>query len=499
MNRDRLFRLARVCLPAMTALCAAAPAAAQFVEPDAVFLYRLEGTGGEFLGWTAERVADLDGDGVCELFASAPFNGTAGANAGRAYLFSGAGGALLQAFEGTANHYIASVADAGDVNGDGVTDLICGGPGQPFNLSPGVNGRVWVYSGLDYSLLWTRAGEALHDRFGSAVGGLHDDVDGDGFNDVCVGAKGHDGVGGNGGRAYVLSGADGSTLLAVDGVAAGHQFGGSITSVVDLDGDGVRDMVVGAQDAGGISGKGRAYVISTDSGGTIHTLLPEFSGAVDFGLFFIDAIGDMDADGVEDIYVGDFADSGGRGKAYAYSGQTGLLIRSWPGAANGAGMGIGRGAGDVNLDGHADLFMAEWNSSAGAVSGGRGLVLSGSDGAVLQTLTGSRAQVQLGFDALALGDVNGDNLVDYVLTGNGKNAGAVAARHGVIYVLAGTVTPACPGDADFDGQVNLSDLSLLLANFGCTGGGCSGDVNGDGGTDLSDLGLLLAHFGTTCP
>ena len=494
--RTRAARMRRLGVLAL-ALLSSTTAWAQFVEPDVVVIHQITGSNGEYLGWTADDVGDIDGDGVRELIASAPFNNAAGANAGRAYLYSGASGAQLAFFNGAAGYYLGAVNDAGDVSGDGVPDLILGGPGQPFNPTPGVNGRVWVYSGDDYSMLWTVDGEALNDLFGGVVAGLHDDADGDGHNDVLIGARGHDTAGSLAGRAYILSGVDGSTILTVDGLAAGQKLGGSITSVSDLDGDGLRDFVVGAEDAGG-QPKGRAFVFSSATGDVIHTLSPIPAGAVDFGLFFIDAVGDMDGDLVDDIYVSDFSALGGQGRAYVHSGATGLRIRDWVGAAPGAGMGIGRGAGDVNGDGFADLYMAEWNSSAGASSGGKGLVLSGADGAVLQTMTGNRNAVQLGFDALALGDVNGDGRTDYVLTGNGATTAAAGARHGVIYVLAGTVDFACEGDLNGDRIVDLTDLAQLLADFDCTGGGCAGDVDGDGDTDLTDLATLLANFDATC-
>jgi choice-of-anchor B domain-containing protein len=59
--------------------------------------------------------------------------------------------------------------------------------------------------------------------------------------------------------------------------------------------------------------------------------------------------------------------------------------------------------------------------------------------------------------------------------------------------------PPCPGDLDDSGVVDLNDLALLLADYGCTGGGCTADLDGDGSTDLDDLALLLASFGSPCP
>jgi hypothetical protein len=58
---------------------------------------------------------------------------------------------------------------------------------------------------------------------------------------------------------------------------------------------------------------------------------------------------------------------------------------------------------------------------------------------------------------------------------------------------------AIPGDLDGDGCVDQVDLGILLADYGCTGGGCPGDCDADGDTDQGDLGILLAHWGEGCP
>ena len=69
-----------------------------------------------------------------------------------------------------------------------------------------------------------------------------------------------------------------------------------------------------------------------------------------------------------------------------------------------------------------------------------------------------------------------------------------------MWVLFHDGVPSCPGDLNGDGVVDLADLGILLADFGCVAPGpCPGDVDGDGDTDLADLGILLSEFGNTCP
>jgi len=76
----------------------------------------------------------------------------------------------------------------------------------------------------------------------------------------------------------------------------------------------------------------------------------------------------------------------------------------------------------------------------------------------------------------------------------GENVGWINLDDATHYVGAFVLT----GDLDGDGVVGLSDLAILLANYGCTGGNCPGDVDGDGDVDLTDLSLLLAAYGDSC-
>lgn len=109
------------------------------------------------------------------------------------------------------------------------------------------------------------------------------------------------------------------------------------------------------------------------------------------------------------------------------------------------------------------------------------------------------------------GFVPGDGVEYTVATGQGSGVMSGAfdsvqapAGFGAEVVYAPTAVTVsftkvdCPADLSGDGVVNSSDLNMVLANFGCAGGGCSGDVDGDGDTDSADLNLLLAAFGDVC-
>lgn len=80
----------------------------------------------------------------------------------------------------------------------------------------------------------------------------------------------------------------------------------------------------------------------------------------------------------------------------------------------------------------------------------------------------------------------------------GEMSGGSLTLEGGFWVALETPVPTCPGDADQDGDVDISDLGILLSQFGLTGPDLMGDVDADGDVDISDLGLLLANFGLNC-
>lgn len=486
-------------------LMTAPSALAQFEEPETRVIRTLRAVQqGEFFGYVANRVADTDGDGFAELIVGAPY---ADGGAGRGYLVSVATGAVLATFYGEPNEYFgAAVNDAGDLDGDGVHDVVLGGTGLPFSGPTNRPGRVAAYSGATHQLLWSRTGEVLNDFFGYTVAGLHADANGDGHPDVLVGAIGQDSGSNNGGAAYVLSGADGSTLLRIGHPAAGARLGSCVVSAADHDGDGIRDLLAGAYRLNAVGG---AELYSSATGAPLRTLTPDSPTAGSFGWFFCDGVLDANGDGVEDAYVTDFNDAGlgaGTGQAYLFSGADGSVLRRWGGENGGDGFGIGRSAGDVDCDGRGDLFIAAYTYGSLTPAVGKGYVLSGGTGRILQVMTGTVMTGQLGYDAGTLGDVDADGRTDFFLTGRGDDAASVTRSDGIIYVIAGN-PPIISGDMNCDGRVTFRDIDTFVLALGFPGGvgwllDCPWDVadcNGDGEVDFRDINPFVSQLGKSCP
>ena len=225
---------------------------------------------GDRMGFSVAGAGDVNRDGVPDLIVGAPFaNPNGKTDAGSAFVYSGVDGAILRRIEGEIGStlYVRSgdvagysVAGAGDVDGDGFADVIVGAPGASASRS----GSASVYSGVDGIKLWQLDGADRGDDFGASVAGAGD-VDGDGFADLIVGAPLTDpGQTSDAGTVFIYSGKDGMTLWRLDGSFGflhsrprGGELGRSVAGVGDLNGDGFVDMIVGERYA---DGKGAALV-----------------------------------------------------------------------------------------------------------------------------------------------------------------------------------------------------------------------------------------------
>ena len=383
-----------------------------------------EGKGGAF-GWMARNIGDGDGDGVNDVTTSAPNLEVDGARSGRVYVYSGRSGELIWTQSGKPGDQLGlGIEAAGDTNADGVPDVIAGAPGA---------GETYVFSGKDGSLLLTLAAEVKGDTFGRKVSDLGD-LNGDGYDDVIVGAPGSDIGAVDAGRAYVFSGKDGALLLTLTGEEEGDGFGSSAAGLFDSDHE---LIVIGAPNAGP-ENKGRAYVYSGASGEIDFVIDAEETGS-QLGGMFVSVVGDVNADGVADIYASDWSDNAlgaQTGRIYVHSGANGERLLTLTGEVAGDGFGIGPAdAGDVDKDGHDDLIVGAWQHSSAAPAGGKVYLHSGKDGSLMRTFT-SRVQGEtLGFDATGMGDVDGDDRIDFLVTSAWSAIGG--ARTGRMFILSG--------------------------------------------------------------
>lgn len=405
----------------------AATGTGTFVEPDVEVLQTFaSGDPTAYFGWAISELGDVDRDGIMEAMVGAP--GRSSTARGAVWVFSGRTGKRLYRFRGDGTDRAGyALADAGDVDADGVADILIGAPGGAVGGPGAGRGRVCVRSGRNGHRIGCIRGLADGDSFGAAVASAGD-VNHDGHADLLVGAPDSDASGATSGQAYVYSGKTLRLIRVFEAERAGDSFGSATDWTADVDGDSVPDQVVGARDAGG-GQRGRAYVYSGATGRLLRTIDPPPSG-VDLGWFFVAGVGDTNRDGIPDLYAGDFDDDGTdfpRGRAAVYSGDDVRELQAWVGELT-AGMGPGREAGDVDADGAVDLAVGSYTSSAGGDNAGRIQIFSGLTGGELRRITSTTAGERLGFDAVGLGDVNRDGIPD--LLGS-------AASGETVYLFAG--------------------------------------------------------------
>jgi FG-GAP repeat/FG-GAP-like repeat len=291
-------------------------------------------------------VGDVDGDGYADAVVGFSDFGSAD----KVRIFSGLTGAVLHTFTSslTDDSFGASVAGAGDVDGDGFPDVIVGAP-QTSTSNPGP-GYVRVFSGYTGSLLREFTGLAVGDSFGYSVDGAGD-VDADGRADLIIGAWRNDLAGADAGMAQVRSGATGQILHQIVGAQAQDWLGQSVSGAGDVNADGHADFVVGApgNDAGG-SLAGAASLYSGLNGTRLITFLGTFL-ANQLGTS-VGGAGDVDGDQVPDVVVGN---GGGQSSARVFSGASGALVALVE-AVNVASV---AGAGDVDGDGFAEFVVGD--------------------------------------------------------------------------------------------------------------------------------------------
>lgn len=393
----------------------------------------------------------------------------------------------------------------------------------------------FALSQLDGSNGFSINGLAADDRLGIAVSNAGD-VNNDGIDDLIVGANGSNDTGTSyvvfGRNSFTpsldLAALNGSNGFAINGLAAGDLFGTSVSNAGDVNADGIADIIVSATDAdsNGNPDTGTSYVVFGREGGFTPTLdLATLNGGngfringinpSDFSGSSVSSAGDLNGDGIDDLIVGaNFANPGDRRNAgqvaivfgrsgnfdptvnlASLNGTNGLRINGIE-ERDGAGVSVAD-AGDVNGDGFADIVIgANYADVGDRENAGQAYVIFGSDqgfepnirlaelnGTNGFTINGIATDDLLGTSVNGAGDVNNDGIDDLVLGARGANETA-----GASYIIYGSETPANAvlelADLNVNQGFRINNRPNSRENLLGQAVSGAGDLNNDGIDDL---------------
>jgi len=462
---------------------------------------------GAAFGLEVATAGDVNGDGYADVVVGAPLYDNGQDREGRAFVYHGSAAGLAATPAWTAESdqavtfFGTSAATAGDVNGDGYSDVIVGA--WQYDNGQEDEGRAFVYyggaSGLATSPAWTAECDQTGAFFGESVA-TAGDVNGDGYADVVVGASFFPSL--VGARAFVYHGSA-SGLATAAAWTAGP--GLRVATAGDVNGDGYADVVVGVHPVD------RAFVYHGSAAGLAAT--PAWTAESDeagasFGSSVATA-GDVNGDGYADVVVGAHNYHNGEmyeGRAFVYHGSASGLATTAAWTAEGGQVGAEFGysvatAGDVNGDGYADVVVGAGIYDNDEEDEGRAFLYQGSASGLATvaawTAEGGQVGAEFGYSVATAGDVNGDDYADVVVGAPYYNNGEMYEGRAFVYHGGPAADDDgdgilddddnCPvvfnpdqADADGDGVGNACDNCVGVVNPD------QADDDGDGVGDVCD-------------
>ncbi|WP_166444639.1 FG-GAP-like repeat-containing protein [Dyadobacter bucti] len=443
-------------------------------------------------GFSVASAGDVNGDGYSDVIVGAPGYDDNQPDQGAAFLFTGSSTGLSplgfpyfgDAIEGA--EFGWSVSSAGDVNGDGYSDVVVGS--RLYTNGEVNEGAVYIFYGSAVGLsnvstkIESNQAGALFGGSAASAG----DINGDGYSDVIVGSPYYNLPPNtdSDGAAFILFGsANGIGPVASDTIAVaspnigGGEFGSSASSAGDVNGDGFSDVIVSSEYyyVNGSNFAGAAFIYHGSQIGLPASPTLMLPGKTLDNPFadYVSSAGDLNADGYSDVLVGD-----------------GTSVYVYYGATDGSGISLQSEkilgytntsiacAGDVNADGYSDLVIADHYFDNNS---GRALVFHGSKTGVVttpkSTINGDQAIGRLGMSVASAGDVNGDGASDIIIGASEYDKMAADANDGIAVIYHGSAASvsAFPAAQVQAGQLD-ADVGYSVSD--------AGDVNGDGYADV---------------
>jgi hypothetical protein len=494
----------------------------------------------------------VNGDGFDDLIVGSHYDAPNGRSSGASFVVFGKtdGSAVeLSAIEAGTGGFVIngvskydysgrSVSSAGDVNGDGFDDLIVGANGDGPNGS-GSGASFVVFGKTDGSVVELSAiaagtggfvinGVSAGDNSGYSVSSAGD-VNGDGFDDLIVGANRDDPNGSNSGASFVVFGKTdrsavelsdveaGTGGFVINGVSANDRSGRSVSSAGDVNGDGFDDLIVGAdEDDPNGSKSGASFVVFGKTDGSAVELSDVEAGTGGYVINGVSAddqsgrsvssAGDVNGDGFDDLIVGaDFDDPNGgySGASFVVFGKTdgtavelsaieagtGGFVINGVSAYDRSGASVSS-AGDVNGDGFDDLIVgAPGDGPNGNRSGASFVVFGKTDGSAVElsaigagtggfVINGVSKYDYSGRSVSSAGDVNGDGFDDLIVGAFGDDPNG--NRSGASFVVFGGDFSGAATEIGTFGDDTLTGTDGIDVIFAGTG---DDNIDGGGGTD----------------
>jgi len=503
---------------------------------DADYFFEGEDAG-DYSGRSVASAGDVDGDGLDDILIGADGSDPNNSDSGETYLFLAANlpaigttidlGDADYKFEGEnhENYSGYAVADAGDVDGDGLGDILIGAYGN----DDGANHSGKAYLVLAASLPSGGGTIDLEDADYGFVGYWADnyagfavagggDVDGDGLSDILVGAYGRDAGGTDAGETYLILAADlagygtnkislGDVPVSFAGQSADDYSGWAVSFAGDVDGDGLDDILIGAPEYH--SSYGRAYLVY---GATVRLLDDQmdladadrvFDGEAnnDYCGASVAAAGDVDGDGRDDILIGAYLnDDNGTtaGKAYLQTGASILFAEDtidlgtncfdFLGETDHSSAGYAlAGIGDMNQDGFDDIMIGSHGTDP---KGKTYVIFGGSDHHRIEPILRFHTKVEhsyVGTSVASAGDVDGDGLADSLIGAPGSSYYGTVGRAALVY--GETMLDLIDDKMSFESVTDIGDADIIF-NGSSDSSRCgesvasAGDVDSDGLSDV---------------